>query len=560
MKVRYFLLVAVALVMLTGCHRDASALLERAEACLPARLDSAEVYLDSVKQIERLNDVSRAWYGILRTYTDNRLGKEIKSDSLIRDSYEYFREASHAGQTFDKKLLRHYAQSCYYMALFYESCDSTKQCEDLLNQAIKFSEACEDWHTCYLAYTQLGKSTVWGNPEYAIQQAKKALDSYHKINDDPNNEALILAHIAAGYFTFVEPDSALNYYHRAYELTKKEHLTKYYNEMCMGIARIYLEMGKYEEALRYAKEGSDMTDSTAFFLKQFTLAQFYQACDSLEKSKEILESICRDANPTNKYFVYRDLSKVAIQQQGLDSLSAYMDSAYEYLEDRFLHSQSVKDEYYQANLAKELEKEQMQHEAERNMWILVFSIVLLVLLALFIYNVLKNKIAVERHKRLNHLLSQRVEHTKHLQEQQEKEHVIMENEKEIQHQRDIIRQKAMTLSILQKLLLEKLRHMSQTLSEAEKIQMTRETWTEMEQLLNATDNGFVARLRQQHKDFKEEDIHLCMLIRLKMNNTVVSKIYNIGVDAVKKRKLNLKRNGFKVSDSSIRLEDVIDNL
>ena len=524
MKVRYFLLVAVALVMLTGCHRDASALLERAEACLPARLDSAEVYLDSVKQIERLNDVSRAWYGILRTYTDNRLGKEIKSDSLIRDSYEYFREASHAGQTFDKKLLRHYAQSCYYMALFYESCDSTKQCEDLLNQAIKFSEACEDWHTCYLAYTQLGKSTVWGNPEYAIQQAKKALDSYHKINDDPNNEALILAHIAA------------------------------------GIARIYLEMGKYEEALRYAKEGSDMTDSTAFFLKQFTLAQFYQACDSLEKSKEILESICRDANPTNKYFVYRDLSKVAIQQQGLDSLSAYMDSAYEYLEDRFLHSQSVKDEYYQANLAKELEKEQMQHEAERNMWILVFSIVLLVLLALFIYNVLKNKIAVERHKRLNHLLSQRVEHTKHLQEQQEKEHVIMENEKEIQHQRDIIRQKAMTLSILQKLLLEKLRHMSQTLSEAEKIQMTRETWTEMEQLLNATDNGFVARLRQQHKDFKEEDIHLCMLIRLKMNNTVVSKIYNIGVDAVKKRKLNLKRNGFKVSDSSIRLEDVIDNL
>ena len=173
MKVRYFLLVAVALVLLTGCERDATALLERAEACLPARLDSAEVYLDSVKQIERLNDVSRAWYGILRTYTDNRLGKEIKSDSLIRDSYDYFREASHAGQTFDKKLLRRYAQSCYYMALFYESCDSTKQCEDLLNQAIKFSEACEDWHTCYLAYTQLGNSMVWGNPGYAIQQAKK---------------------------------------------------------------------------------------------------------------------------------------------------------------------------------------------------------------------------------------------------------------------------------------------------------------------------------------------------------------------------------------------------
>ena len=560
MKVRYFLLVAVALVLLTGCHRDASALLERAEAYLPSQPDSAEVCLDSIGQPQRLNDAQKAWYGLLRTYTDNRQGKGVESDSLIRDSYEYYREASHAGQTSDMTLLRRYAQSCYYMALFYESCDSTKQCENMLHQAIKGSEECEDWHTCYLAYTLLGKSSIWGNHEYAIQQSLKALEVYHKINDDVNNEVLILEHIAAGFFTFAELDSALNYFLRAYKLVEINNLFTSQDEICIGIAKAYCYKGEFAKALYYAQRGIAEVDSSMLISASLALAQCYQACDSLEKSKEILESICRDADPMNKYFIYRDLSKVAVQQQGLDSLSAYMDSAYEYLEDRFLHSQSVKDEYYQANLAKELEKEQIQHEAERNVWILVFSIVLLVLLALFIYNVLKNKIAVERHKRLNHLLSQRVEHTKHLQEQQEKEHVIMENEKEIQHQRDIIRQKAMTLSILQKLLLEKLHHMSQTLSEAEKIQMTRETWTEMEQLLNATDNGFVARLRQQHKDFKEEDIHLCMLIRLKMNNTVVSNIYNIGVDAVKKRKLNLKKNGFKVSDSSIRLEDVIDNL
>ena len=163
MKVRYFLLVAVALVLLTGCHRDASALLERAEAYLPSQPDSAEVCLDSIGQPQRLNDAQKAWYGLLRTYTDNRQDKGVDSDSLIRDSYEYYREASHAGQTSDMTLLRRYAQSCYYMALYYSSCDSIKQCEDLLNQAIKGSEKCEDWHTCYLAYTQLGNSTVWSN-------------------------------------------------------------------------------------------------------------------------------------------------------------------------------------------------------------------------------------------------------------------------------------------------------------------------------------------------------------------------------------------------------------
>ena len=558
MKLRFFLLVIVALVMLTSCDRNTTALLERAEAYLPAEPDSAEMCLNSIDQPLKMDDASRALYGLLRAYTDNRRGKEIKSDSLIRDSYEYFREASHDGETFDKTLMRHYAQSCYYMALFYSSCDSTKQCEDMLHQAIKYSEQCEDWHTCYLAYTLLGSSTTWSNSDYAIQQSLKALDTYHKINDDINNKVLILGKIAS-YSS--SPDSAIKYYRKGYELAKQNHLVKSQNQICMGLAATYNDMGDYEKALNYARRGITTADSTVLVSSLITLAYCYKDCDSLDQAKNILNTIpCDSDDFLNQYLVLRELSEIAYKQKVYDSLFIYTDSAYECLEDRFFHIQDVKDKYYQANLAKELEKEQLQHEAERNVWILVFSIVLLVLLALFIYNVLKNKIAVERHKRLNHLLSQRVEHTKHLQEQQEKEYVIMENEKEIQHQRDIIRQKAMTLSILQKLLLEKLHHMSQTLSEAEKIQMTRETWTEMEQLLNATDNGFVARLRQQHKDFKEEDIHLCMLIRLKMNNTVVSNIYNIGVDAVKKRKLNLKKNGFKVSDSSIRLEDVIDNL
>ena len=55
------------------------------------------------------------------------------------------------------------------------------------------------------------------------------------------------------------------------------------------------------------------------------------------------------------------------------------------MENRFYHTQSVKDEYYQANLAKELEKEQIQHEAERNMWVLSIIIIILLMLSLLIY-------------------------------------------------------------------------------------------------------------------------------------------------------------------------------
>ena len=519
-------------VTLTGCNREAKVLLERAEAYLPMQQDSAEMCLNSIEEPERLDDALRAWYGLLRTYTDNRQDKGVKSDSLIRNSYEYYRDASHAGQTADKTLMRRYAQSCYYMALYYSSCDSTKQCEDMLHQAIKYSEKCEDWHTCYLAYTQLGGSTIFGNPEYAIQQALKALDIYHKINDDVNNEVLILGHIAACYFTFAEPDSALMYFNMGERLAVRNHLTKSQNSMYMGMADVYRYMGDYEKALDYAKKGFTTAEGEVRLFSLLSLAECYQACDSLEKAKEILDTIRYNANPTNKYFVYRALSQIAIRQHNYDSIYVYADSAYECLEDRYLLSQRVKDEYYQANLAKELEKEKIQHEAEMSRWIGGAVILFVLLIASFIiYTVLRHKKRMEA-----------------------------DHQKEMLHQQEIIRQKSFALAVLRQHLLEKLEHSCQLLSNGEEAQMTDEAWKEMERLLNDTDSHFVERLRKQRKDFKEEDIQLCMLVRMKMPNTIISKIYHIGVDAVKKRKLSLKKNGFKVTDPTIPLEDVVDQL
>ena len=559
-KVHFHLFLVGLMAMFLGCNHEDERLLKRAEAYLPANPDSAVVYLDSIKQPERLDDAERAWYELLRTYADNRKGKEIKSDSLIRDCYEYYRDASHEGNTSDKTLLRHYAQSCYYMALFYSACDSTKQCEELLNQAIKGSEECEDWHTCYLAYTKLGKSTIWGNQEYAIQQSLKALSAYHKINDDVNNEILILEHLAADYYAFAELDSALNYFFSAYRLAEKNNLLKSHNEICIGIAKAYCNKGEYEKAINYAGRGMATADSTVLISASLTLAQCYQACDSLEKSKEILKSICQGANLKNKYFIYRNLSEVAIQIHDYDSLCTYVDSAYESLEERFLQSQHVKDEYYQDNLAKQIEKEKMQHETERNKWVLGSIIFFMIMFALFIYNVLRIRIVKERHKRFKHVTAQRLEHSKHLQDQKEKERIIAEHQKEIRHKQELLHQKSKTLAVLQKHLLEKLESARQLLTDNERARMTAEAWKEIEHLINDTDNNFVRNLRKQYGKFDEEDIQLCMLIRLKVTNAAIASVFHVGESAVKKRKSGLKKTGFQITDSDTTLEQVIENL
>ena len=81
----------------------------------------------------------------------------------------------------------------------------------------------------------------------------------------------------------------------------------------------------------------------------------------------------------------------------------------------------------------------------------------------------------------------------------------------------------------------------------------------MEKLINETDNDFVKKLRQQYPDFKEKDVHLCMLVRLKESNATLVNIFNVGESAVKKRKSTLKKHGFHITDADITLEQIIEN-
>ena len=562
-KILIFAIIISTLAAFTCCNgRDEAVTLERAEAFLPAQPDSADSCLCSITEPQKLNESQSALYGLLRTYTDNRLQKGVKSDSLIRGSYEHYHEASRAGQTSDKELLRRYAQSCYYMALFYYSCDSIKQCEELFNQAAKYSERCEDWHTCYLAHTLLGVIN-WGTPQYSTEQSLKALEFYRKINDDVSNEILILGKIAASYLPLEKPDSALVCYMEAYKLAEEHHLQEYQNQMCMGLASTYRYVGEYEKALNYAKRGIKTANEGVIESSLLNLAACYYACDSLDNAKEILKSFSPDLNEIRKYLIFHDLSQIAIKQRHFDSLFIYVDSAYTCLEKRYLKMEHVKDEYYQEILAKELEKERLRHQAKLNKWVAVSIISVLALIALIIYNVLRKRIAAERQRRLGHLLSQRNEHLQHLLAQEKQERVIADQEREITCQRKIITQKAITMSVIRKHLMERLNYeVTQVISSGEDdmVRMTEVMWQELEQVLNETDNNFVQELRKGYPDFKEEDIQLCMLVRLKVSNNVLAHIYHIGVPAVKKRKLNLKMKGFEITDPAIHLEDIIDKL
>lgn len=528
-KYLLFPLVAGLSIIFSCCNRQTDSLLESAENYLPAQPDSAAACLNRIESVEELDDAQKALYGLLSTIIENHQGNGVSSDSLIRGSYDYYRNKSDEGETSDFRLMRRYAQSCYYMSVFYTSCDSTQLCEELLHQSIRGSEKCADWHTCYLAHTLLSLTTSWEEPQDAVQQALKALTVYHRINDDINNEVLIMGHVAASYLAASEPDSALEYYLKGYELAEKHHLTEAQNSMCMGLSDTYCYMGAFWHALFYAKIGIETADSAALVPSLLSLAQCYYACDSLDQAKAVLDTIpCDSDDYVSRYLTLRTLSEIAAQRRDIDSIYAYVDSAYECLEDRFSRVQQVKD----ASIAKEQKIVEVRHETELNRWMLgSLIVILLVAVGAFYYYRFK------RNKRL-----------------------IVEQEMEMQYQQELARQKALTNTAVQQQLVDRLVTLSQTESGRNQEGKAKAIWQQLEQLVNETDNNFVASLRQQHPDFKDKDIHLCMLVRLKVTNATLVNIFRITESAVKKRKSTLKKTGFQIDDPNITLEQVIGDL
>ena len=167
---------------------------------------------------------------------------------------------------------------------------------------------------------------------------------------------------------------------------------------------------------------------------------------------------------------------------------------------------------------------------------------------------------MEKQKRLAALHRQKHEWEDNKQKEKEKNMLLDAQQKEIRYKNEIIHQKSVTLSVFQKHLLDKIESIHPDELDRQKDCLSQATWNEMEALLNDTDNHFMENLRRQYHDFSEGDFQLCMLVRLKIQNSAIASIYNIGISAVKKRKSNLKKDGFKVVNPDLTLEDIVERL
>ena len=557
---KYFVLFLLIAVFVC-CTRQNDERLLSAESFLPSDPQSADSILKGLSDVESLSDADKALYGILRTYTDNRLGHEVNNDSLIRPSYNFYYDKHIKGELTDTASLRHYAQCCYYMGLYYAACDSTKRSEDLLRTAIKLSENCHDWHTCYLANVRLSNSLLSSDATIALEASQKAYEAYQQIQDDPKNEVLILCKIGGCYAVMQDYDKSISYYKQAYRLSDVNGLRINKNQVCMCLANVFWGKEAYGQALSYAKEGILTADSSVLANSLITLSACYLANDSLDKAKSVLQSIrCKENDYMGKYLVMQHLCDVEIKRLRADSLKYYADSASLCLEHMYFDALKQKSDYYCENIRKEKENEQMRIHSERNKWLYTILTVVLVFLAVYIISRLKYHNKIEREKQLREINDERSRNKILQMEKEAKEKEIEITQSELSHREKLLHQKSISLSLMQKYFMSKLTSISKEKFGSDQIQITDEVWDEIERLLNYADNNFVVRLREQYPKMRKEDVQLCMLVRMKFTNLTIGKVFNIQKSAVQKRKNNLKKNIFQISNPDKYLEIIIEQI
>lgn len=536
-------------MLMAGCrHESQMNLLSEAETFLPTAPDSADARLNLVKVNELQDDEEAAYYALLRTMTDAMQRKTPLNDTLAQRAYTFYSLKSNHGVSSDQILVKHYAQSALYMGECYAKSDSVKKSEDCYRQAIKGSEKCADWHTCYLSYERLAEQVHWSNCEEALTLIKKSIEIYKKCNDNIGN-LLSLFHSLAHY-TFQLAYTKESCFQDAIDLTQVEYdlavtngMQLYENQALNLFALIYWAQGDYQKALSYAKR-IKLTELKNDYERAWnrTIAQCYLSCDSFTQAKTYLLRLKNISRKSEAYLFAKELAELAINNEESDSAICYMDSAFSSAEAMFFDALKAKDDYYQDNLEKEKNNEKLIYKDKLKTWLFGATILIILVGGILIVWVLVLRIRMHREQRRNSIIQ--------MQLLQERQQALEESQQ----------RKTATIRHLQRYIIDRTDVAMRLKDDTTRVRMSAKEWSDVERLLDEIDDRRISKIRARFKDLTVDDIRLCIMVRIGMSNPAIGNVYGITPSAVQHRKQTLKKKGFGVMDPDVTLDNYIETL
>lgn len=551
----------------------------------------------------RWDKENHALWCLLVTQAQYKQVMRIPSDSLVRIAYDYYKTTDNA---------RRKAMSALYMGnINYELCNI----EDAMRYYLEGKTAVEktdDYKTGYLIMSSLADLYLFRNlADYALDACTKAYN-YAIKDSNKRYQMSALKFLARCYCIRHEFPKAIDTYNKcssiSLELGQKD---EYYYQIQTEISLVYSNSGNLEKSLVLSKSLPVEYQSTVLIGKNYYyLNEHDSAYIYLQKSLDT-------DNVYTKALIYELLYKISDSPKYRQYLKTYCDSLLFYNDsiialDKGKEIIAYKEKYDHQKLITEQQRLKLEKaDAQRMMFIITICLIVVIAVVAYFYQkrLVRKETTIRKQseqlqdfmlqlheyetrlmqnnrymEELREQLSSRDNDSDERHEQQEQmERLGAENSrlqttiqdlqkrigeyssrlsearKDVEQLRSLSeeslklkeRERRLTDYVVDNhRLVAELRTRSRVLSESE--------WQELTQLCESTWGDFIHRLLAFCPQLTEQELRLCLLIRLRFGNAQLAAIFAVSPASISQKKFRLKKHLSESGQGSFPEEMTLD--
>ena len=513
---------------------------------------------------------------------------KIPSDSLVRIAYNYYKPTDNA---------RRKAMSALYMGDINYDLGNIEEAMQYYLEGKTEVEKTDDYKTGYLIMSSLGKLYLFRNfADYALEACTAAYD-YAVKDSNKRYQMTALRYLARSYCLTNELSKAIDTYNRCASLALDLGLgtDRYYYKVQTEIALVYSNSGNLEKSLVLSKSLPAKYQSTVLIGKNYYyLNEHDSAYTYFQKSLDA-------DNVYTKTSIYEFLYRLGDSPKYRKYLKTYCDSLLFYKDsvmslDKGKEIIAYKEKYDHQRLITEQQRLKLEKaEAQRGLIIVTLCLVVIISVLVYLYQkrlvrkestirrqseqlqayllqLHENESRLQQNRRyLDELKEQLSRHDSDVEERyvQQEQIACLESENgrllatidDLQHRigdyASRLRDARKDVEQLRRLseeslklkenerrltdyvvdshkLVSGLRKKSRVLSDSE--------WEELTQLCTTAWGDFISRLLTCCPQLTEQEFRLCLLIRLRFNNTQLASIFAVSPASISQKKFRLKKH------------------
>ena len=567
--------------------------LVHAESVMFDHPDSALHILEAMPMPSvRRDKENHALWCLLVTQAQYKQVMKIPSDSLVRIAYDYYKPTNNA---------RRKAIAALYMGCINYDLGNIEEAMQYYLAAKTEVDKTDDYKTGYLIMSSLTNLYLFRDfADYALDACMKAYD--YAVKDSNNRYQMTsLGLLARCYCISNEFPKAIETYQKtaakAVELGFENN--EYYYSIQKEIALVYTNSWKFEKSLEILKalpkmyQPSLLIGTNYLMLNQYDSAYFY---------------LNKDLNTDNVYTkksIYKALYQLGDTPEYRKYLKTYCDSLLFYTDsvmslDKGKEIIAYKEKYDHQKLITEQQRLKLEKaDAQRLLFIITICLIVVIAVVAYLYQkriVRKETTIRKQSEQLQDYMLQLHEYETRLmqnnrymdelQEQISRQEVNSEDIDSYREQIDSLQSENSRLSeniaTLQQHIAEYTSKLDKVRRDTEKFRSISEEnlnlkqrermlaeyvvdndslvkelrekcrvlddmeWGTLEQMCESTYGNFVSRMQSICPTLTKQELHLCILIKLRFSNTQMSEIFGVSVSSVSQKKFRLKKH---LSDS-----------